>query len=100
MSNELTEYYVSTIPGKIEMAQEIISILDSKKGIMKGKIFFHKLSGSAGSYGFDKLSDSAKNMELYFDNCSASDRITNKVEAIEMIEKIIIQMKGILENNG
>ena len=100
MGNELKEYYISTLPDKITKAEEIAREIGTEKGLMKGKIFFHKLSGSAGSFGFSDLSIMANKLEIDFDNYIKNDIIINKDDVLKMIDELILKMKGILKNNG
>jgi len=99
MGNELKEYYISTLPDKITKAEEIAREIGTEKGLMKGKIFFHKLSGSAGSFGFSDLSIMANKLEIDFDNYIKNDIIINK-DDVPMIDELILKMKGMLKDNG
>ena len=98
MSDELKRYYLSTLKEKIRWVNEVTELVKKGNGLEKGKIVFHKISGSAGSYGFNRLSVLAKDAELFIDNLKNSS-IINKKELLNKISSVLEELKRI-EKNG
>lgn len=94
--DEIMIRYQESIPGKIERLEEEILNLQRNPSLENLHIFkneIHKISGSAGSYGYMKVSELCKKMEKKIDDQSraASDGIGK--EWLESLDEFFTQIK-------
>lgn len=64
---EITEEYRKTIPQKLELLDQLVSSLQTKKtleALQALRQHIHKVAGSAGTYGFDEVSSLCKQWDI------------------------------------
>ena len=98
--NTITKKYISSMKDKHTDIKRLLKTLDetgwqNAADIKELHTIVHKLSGSAGSYGFDSLSDSAMEIDLSLKKRTAgsnSDKeISRKIKQLLQDMKLIYQ---------
>lgn len=73
--NKLLEYYVGTIPGKIDQLDALFETLQRTKTEEAASALrdaTHKIAGSAGTYGFIKVSELSRSLTVLIDEALQS----------------------------
>jgi DNA-binding response OmpR family regulator len=93
--DELSKQYVKTVSDKIILLKELIKTVQDKpepNSLTALKNTVHKIAGSAGSYGFLKVSTLCKELEFQIDQRLSSKELVEK-EWLDSLEDFLRKIK-------
>jgi HPt (histidine-containing phosphotransfer) domain-containing protein len=97
----LKDKYKERLPNKIETIQSQWQRLAEKWEKKKMNVLFqsiHMLSGSAGSYGFPKISDAAKELEFYLNQLMKETKPISNDEK-KSLEMLLNNLQNVINHH-
>ena len=96
--------YIESMPAKRKAIQQCMDQV--KTAVQQGetnlceKLFqhVHRLAGSAGSYGFDTLSQAASSVDRYL--IANSHRADDPTDLTARLQKLLAEIDNVIQKNG